>query len=118
MNGVNYVPYSPVQAFSAPNDNTIPSGSYVGGTVYYAWDDNGFTGVSWFVENYSGAHPLRDNTYKKLNSAEVIEEYLLSPESGGTLNNIFKNWHPSMDQYNEWNHYIAQNATGCATPVW
>lgn len=114
--GVNYVPvpYEPVDANAISTyDATIPSDATLVDGVYFAWNENGFTGKTWLLDENIPSHPLKDNTYQQLNSEEEIAAWF---ESHADLNDIFSAWNPDFDPYYAFESLFAANgpAAGCA----
>lgn len=97
MNGVNYVPYSPVQAFSAPNDGIIPSSATQVGGYYYDWNDAGFIGSGWYVTK-PVCVPEGPTVKFEFESEEAVNEYLTSMPDPN-LNQVFE----------KWNNWLAEN---------
>lgn len=114
--GVNYVPvpYEPVDANAISTyDATIPSDATLVQGVYFAWNENGFTGQTWLLDAEILSHPLKDNTHQQLNSEEDIATWF---ETHTDLNDIFSSWHPNFEQYFAFESLFVAGgpAAGCA----
>lgn len=88
MYGSNYVPvpYSPVEAYSAPNDVVIPSGGTSVSGYWYYWNEGGFIGSGW--------HYPQGPT-KFFNSEEEIYEEI-SSRTPPNMNNEFAQWEKEL----------------------
>ena len=114
MMGSNYVPpvaapeqetYSSVRAFGVSNDVVIPSSATQVGGNYYEWNDNGFIGHGWFVNQTGGP----TNHWGFENDA-AVNQYLEGLQIAGkavNLDAVFKNWQEwllTLDDQTEWDH--------------
>lgn len=114
MMGSNYVPpvaapeqetYSSVRAFGVSNDVVIPSSATQVGGYYYAWNDNGFIGQGWFVNETGGP----TQKYGFANDA-AVNQYLEELQIAGkavNLDAVFKAWQEWLSTLNdqmEWDY--------------
>lgn len=81
--------YEPVEGRTVNSRETIiPSDAYQVGGIYYEWNDEGFTGKSFFTDIINGP----TNSYGFNSDADVIDYLNSLPEGQRNLNAVFLNW--------------------------
>lgn len=80
------------------NGTTIPSGSYIVGGRYYEWNDEGFTGKTFFT-----GIPGPTRNYNFSSDTDVIDYLNKLPEGSRNLNAVFEAWQRHIDELNAYN---------------